>query len=39
MIERTFFYLQVTHSLSKLRFEANLSREDSQSAKHSQSQR
>ena len=32
MIE-IFVYLQVANSSSKLRFEANLSREDSQSAK------
>ena len=31
-----FFDLHVANSPSKLKFEANLSREDSQSAKHSQ---
>ena len=33
---RTFFDLQVPNSPSKLRFEANLSREDSQITEHSQ---
>ena len=33
---RTFFDLQVANSHSKLRFEANLSRENSQSTEHSQ---
>ena len=33
---RTFFDLQVANSPGKLRFEANLSREDSQSTEHSQ---
>ena len=31
---RTFFYLQVVNSSSKLRFEAKLFREDSQSTEH-----
>ena len=33
---KTFFELQVANSPSKLRFEANLFREDSQSTEHSQ---
>ena len=36
---RKFFDLQVANCLSTLRFEANLCKEDSESTKHSKSQR